>query len=78
MLKIQHFIKSVEAFLHRHKHNTERTLKKYKIAVFKYNAAANENLLTITLYKICFSFFTAASQLFSVIFQLVYIDNSFF
>ncbi len=77
MLKIQHFIKNVKAFLYRHKHNTERTLKKCKIAAFKHNAVANESLLNITLYKVCFSFFTAASQLFSVILQLIYIDNSF-
>jgi len=78
MLKIQHFIKSVEVFLCRHKHIVEKTLKKCKIAVFKCNITVNENLLNITLYKISFSFSTATSQLFSVILQLIYIDNSFF
>jgi len=78
MLKIQHFTKSVEAFLHKHECNTERMLKKCKIAAFKCNTAVNESLLNIALYKICFSFFTAAFQLFSVILQLIYIDNRLF
>jgi len=59
MLKIQHFIKSVEVFLCKHKCITEKTLKKCKIAAFKCNAAVNKSLLNITLYKISSSFFTA-------------------
>ncbi len=67
MLKIQHFIKNVKAFLCKHKCITKKTLKKCKITAFKYNVTANESFLNITLYKISFSFFTAVSLLFSVI-----------
>ncbi len=78
IFKIYHFIKNVKVFLYRHKCIVSKMFKERKIIVFKHNVTVTESLLNVTLYKIYFNFFTAISQLSSVILQLIYIDNSFF